>query len=56
MKKLTSDPKDIVKALKKSSLLSITEDQTKIYRTVPVAPIPNADDCTIYVVSFGIFT
>lgn len=51
IKKLTTDPKDIIKALKKSSLLSVSEDGTKIFRTVPVAPVTNADDSTIYVVS-----
>ena len=51
IKKLTSNPKDIVKALKTSEILSVTDDGTKIYRTVPVQPITNADECTIYVVS-----
>lgn len=37
--------------MKKSNFLTVTEDETKIFRTVPVAPIINADDCTIYVVS-----
>ncbi|XP_065221458.1 la-related protein 7 [Planococcus citri] len=49
IKKLTCNPKDIVKALKTSEILSVTDDGTKIYRTVPVQPITNADECTIYV-------
>lgn len=51
IKKLTRNPNDIVKALKPSEILSVTDDGTKIYRTVPVQPITNADECTIYVVS-----
>lgn len=51
IKKFTEDPKDIVIALEKSTLISVSEDGKKIFRTVPVAPVSNADECTIYVVS-----
>jgi La-related protein 7 len=54
VKKLTEQPKDIVKALEKSTLLSVTEDGKHIFRTVPVAPVTNADECTIYVVSVSV--
>uniref|UniRef100_A0A8D9EY10 La-related protein 7 n=3 Tax=Cacopsylla melanoneura TaxID=428564 RepID=A0A8D9EY10_9HEMI len=47
--RLTTDPDDIVKALKKSKLLEVTEDGTKVKRTVQVQDKPDVDECTIYV-------
>lgn len=49
--RLTTDPDDIVKALKKSKLLEVTADGTKVKRTVEVQDKPDVDECTIYVVS-----
>lgn len=48
---LTTNVQDIADALKNSELLSLTEDETKVFRTVPVKEKDNIDDCTIYVVS-----
>lgn len=49
IRELTDNVQDIVKALKKSSLLSVTEDKTKVFRTTPVKEKENVDECTIYV-------
>lgn len=49
--RLTSDPEDVVKALKKSTLLQVTEDGTKVRRTEVVQDKPDVDKCMIYVVS-----
>lgn len=49
--RLTHDPDDVVKALRKSKLLEVTEDGTKVRRTVVVQDKPDVDECTIYVVS-----
>ncbi|KAI5739342.1 hypothetical protein M8J77_018089 [Diaphorina citri] len=47
--RLTHDPDDVVKALRKSKLLEVTEDGTKVRRTVVVQDKPDVDECTIYV-------
>jgi La-related protein 7 len=48
---LTSDVKDLAKALRRSELLEVSEDDMTVKRTQPVEVKENADDCVIYVVS-----
>lgn len=49
IRKLTTDASDIIKSLENSSLVSTTEDGTKLFRTKPVERVENEDECTIYV-------
>ncbi|XP_022920209.2 la-related protein 7 [Onthophagus taurus] len=49
IRKLTSNIEDIVKALKRSELLEISEDKTKVKRKTPLNIRENVDECTIYV-------
>lgn len=49
IKKLTSSIEDIVKALKSSELLAVTEDNTKVFRKTPVQNNEDVEACTIYV-------
>lgn len=46
---LTNDVRDLTKALKKSEMLKLTEDKSKVFRVTPVKEKTNADECTIYV-------
>lgn len=47
--KLTSSVEEIAKALKKSDLLELNEDCTKVKRTTPHKIKTNEDECIIYV-------
>lgn len=46
---LTTDVKDIIKAIKKSNLIQVSEDGTKVFRTKPVQAKPDVDACTVYI-------
>ncbi|KAL0281644.1 UNVERIFIED_CONTAM: hypothetical protein PYX00_002568 [Menopon gallinae] len=46
---LTDDVRDLTKALKKSEMLQLTEDKSRVFRTTPIKEKSNADECTIYV-------
>ncbi|XP_053694179.1 la-related protein 7 [Sabethes cyaneus] len=49
IKKLTESVEDIVTALKKSELLQLSDDRTKVRRVTEHAERPNCEACTIYV-------
>lgn len=49
LRALTTDPKDVIKAVRKSNLIQVSEDGTKIFRTKPVQQKQDIDACTIYV-------
>ncbi|XP_043470915.1 la-related protein 7 [Leptopilina heterotoma] len=46
---LTTDVSRIAKALRDSTMLSVSEDGTKVCRTTPICKKENSDECTIYV-------
>ncbi|CAG0883923.1 unnamed protein product [Darwinula stevensoni] len=50
IKSLTSDVKDIRKALSHSDNLEVSPDLTAVRRKSPVQPKEDSDDCTIYIV------
>lgn len=49
IRKLTTNIEDIKKALRKSELIEVSEDGTKLLRKQPVKVKENVDECTIYV-------
>lgn len=49
VRSLTNNVKDIAKAVKKSTILQLSEDLTKICRLTPIQERENVDECTIYV-------
>ncbi|KAL7300615.1 hypothetical protein TKK_0006605 [Trichogramma kaykai] len=49
IKALTTEPAKIASALKKSEILKVSEDGTKVRRITPINERNNVDDCTIYV-------
>lgn len=49
IRELTTDINRIAKALQASTILSISEDGTKVCRTTPIKQKENTEDCTIYV-------
>lgn len=49
LRALTTDAKDVIKAVKKSELIQVSEDGTKVFRTKPVQAKPDVDACTIYI-------
>ncbi|XP_076162591.1 la related protein 7 [Ptiloglossa arizonensis] len=49
IRELTTDISRITKALQASTILSLSEDGTKVHRITPIVPKENTDDCTIYV-------
>lgn len=49
IKKLTNSVEDIATALKKSELLQLSEDRSKVRRVTELAERPNCEECTIYV-------
>lgn len=49
IRELTSDTKDIAKALGSSQLLQVSEDRKTVSRTTEVRKKENQDDCIIYV-------
>ncbi|XP_046436699.1 la-related protein 7 [Neodiprion fabricii] len=46
---LTTDINQIVKALQKSEMLSVSEDGSKVCRITPIRRKDNVDECSIYV-------
>lgn len=52
LRALTTDPKDVIQAVKKSELIQVSEDGTKVFRTKPILEKQDVDACTIYVVSY----
>lgn len=46
---LTTDTSRIAKALRRSTMLKVSEDGTKVYRSTPVNKKENIDECTVYV-------
>lgn len=46
---LTDDVNRVAKALKNSTILSLSEDGTKVCRTTPINPRENCEACTVYV-------
>lgn len=53
IKSLTKNPEDIIKAIENSSVLSVSDCKTNIYRIKPIEE-KQPDDverCTVYVVS-----
>ncbi|XP_046740182.1 la-related protein 7 [Diprion similis] len=46
---LTTDINQIVKALQKSEMLSVSEDGSKVCRITPISRKDNVDECSIYV-------
>lgn len=49
IQQLTHSVRDLAKSLKKSELLQLNEDKTKVSRVTPVKVKENVDACTIYV-------
>ena len=49
IRNLTTDLSRIAKALKQSSMLSVSEDGTKVCRVTPIQQKENSDECTVYV-------
>lgn len=49
IQQLTTSLTDLAKALKKSEILQLTEDKSKVFRTTPMKEKDNVDNCTIYV-------
>lgn len=49
IRRLTATSEDIVKALKKSTVLTLSEDSLRVSRINPVCVKENIDKCTIYV-------
>lgn len=49
IRKLTTSVKDITKALSKSEILILSEDETKVCRKLPFKKKENVDECTIYI-------
>lgn len=54
IKKLTTNPEDIVKAIESSDVLVLSDCKTKIHRIKPVEEKQPEDieRCTVYVVSY----
>ncbi|XP_043286533.1 la-related protein 7 [Venturia canescens] len=46
---LTDDVNRVAKAIKNSTILSLSEDGTKVCRTTPINPRENCEACTVYV-------
>ncbi|XP_012286644.1 la-related protein 7 [Orussus abietinus] len=46
---LTTELSRVAKALKGSTILSVSEDGTKVWRVTPIKEKENLDECTIYV-------
>ena len=53
IKSLTSDVKDIRKALSHSDGLEVSPDLTAVRRKAPVQPKEDSDACTIYIVGIS---
>ncbi|XP_054260397.1 la-related protein 7 [Macrosteles quadrilineatus] len=53
VKALTSDITDLVKSLKHSQFLQLSEDETQVCRLTPIKKKENEEDCTIYVEQLG---
>lgn len=51
IRKLTTNISDIQKAIGKSQVLELTEDNTKVRRKVPLKVKDDVDECTVYVES-----
>ncbi|XP_054001194.1 la-related protein 7 [Hylaeus anthracinus] len=49
IRELTTDVNRISKALQASTILSLSEDGTKVHRITPIMVKENTDDCTVYV-------
>ncbi|KAF4533252.1 hypothetical protein B566_EDAN005168 [Ephemera danica] len=49
IRSITCDVKDLVTAIRKSSLLALTEDEAKVFRKTQIQKRENLDECTIYV-------
>ncbi|XP_015589916.1 la-related protein 7 [Cephus cinctus] len=49
IRSLTDDITKIAKALQSSTMLSVSEDGTKVSRITPICQKENADECTVYV-------
>ncbi|XP_043249301.1 la-related protein 7 [Colletes gigas] len=49
IQELTTDVNRITKALQASTMLSLSENGTKVHRITPIVPKENTDDCTVYV-------
>ncbi|KAI4469391.1 lupus la protein-related [Holotrichia oblita] len=49
IRKLTTNPEDVIKAINNSQLLELTEDKTKVKRKTPIKMNENVDNCTLYV-------
>ena len=49
IKSLTTEVKHLVKAVESSSFLELSEDKTKVKRSIPVQVKENEIDCTLYV-------
>lgn len=49
IRELTDDVHRVAKALKSSTILSLSEDGTKVCRTTPINPRDDCEACTVYV-------
>lgn len=49
IRKITTNISDIQKAISKSELIELNEDNTKVRRKIPIKIKDNVDECTIYV-------
>lgn len=49
IRKLTTNLEDIRKALRKSELIEVSEDGTRLSRKLPIKVKENVEECTIYV-------
>ncbi|XP_011499441.1 PREDICTED: la-related protein 7 [Ceratosolen solmsi marchali] len=49
IRSLTTDVNRIINALKKSTILKVSEDGTKVFRVTPIAEKQNIDECTVYI-------
>lgn len=51
LRTLTTDLNDVIKALRKSEMIQVSEDGRKVCRITPFGEKQDVDACTIYVVS-----